>query len=211
MITNLDLPWRRVLRVCRSPRQYLPDFITSAKRELMLSMAFFCRRQIIISETLKSDVPARGDPIWRRSLHVRNYQIIKRIFYLFLLSGRHSRYVQEPDKTNETVNWKKLFYDSTRKRQKTLKGQARVLTSSGEKGMDWRRKGKLPSTTRFMRRCQFDDLINVKLFWMNKKYLAVLQIKTSSFQLDSEMNRYMRSLLEFFYRKWWNACEKLFS
>lgn len=41
IITSLDLPWRRVFSVWRRPRQYLPDFITNARRELMLSIAFF--------------------------------------------------------------------------------------------------------------------------------------------------------------------------
>ena len=44
MITNLDFPWRRVLRVWRKPRQYLPDFITKDRRELILSTAFFCNK-----------------------------------------------------------------------------------------------------------------------------------------------------------------------
>ena len=44
MITNLDLPCRKVLRVWRKPRQYLPDFITKDRRELMLSTAFFCNK-----------------------------------------------------------------------------------------------------------------------------------------------------------------------
>lgn len=43
MIISLALPWRRVFSVCLYPRQYLPDFITSAKWELMLSKAFFCK------------------------------------------------------------------------------------------------------------------------------------------------------------------------
>lgn len=43
MMISLALPWRRVLRVCLYPRQYLPDFITNAKWELMDSNAFFCK------------------------------------------------------------------------------------------------------------------------------------------------------------------------
>ena len=41
MITSLDLPDRSVLRVDLYPRVYLPDFITSARRELMDSAAAF--------------------------------------------------------------------------------------------------------------------------------------------------------------------------
>lgn len=41
MMTSLDFPDRRVLRVLLYPRVYLPDFITSARRELMDSCWFF--------------------------------------------------------------------------------------------------------------------------------------------------------------------------
>lgn len=40
-MTNLAFPSRRVLMVERYPRVYLPLFITRARRELMLSIAFF--------------------------------------------------------------------------------------------------------------------------------------------------------------------------
>ena len=40
-VRSLHLPWRSVFRVDLKPRVYLPLFITSARRELMLSMAFF--------------------------------------------------------------------------------------------------------------------------------------------------------------------------
>lgn len=41
MITSLAFPILRVLSVCLYPRQYLPLFITRAKRELMPSEDFF--------------------------------------------------------------------------------------------------------------------------------------------------------------------------
>jgi len=40
MITSLALPERRDLRVDLYPRVTFPDFITSARRELMLSEVF---------------------------------------------------------------------------------------------------------------------------------------------------------------------------
>ena len=42
MMTSLALPCLRVLRVCLYPSTYLPDFMTSARRELMDSAVFFC-------------------------------------------------------------------------------------------------------------------------------------------------------------------------
>lgn len=41
MMTSLAFPERRVLRVDLYPRTYLPDFITSARRELMDSEPVF--------------------------------------------------------------------------------------------------------------------------------------------------------------------------
>ena len=41
MMTNLALPDRRVLRVDLYPKVTFPDFITSARRELMESAVFF--------------------------------------------------------------------------------------------------------------------------------------------------------------------------
>ena len=42
IMINLALPWRRDFKVCLYPKQNLPDFITKAKRALVLSKAFFC-------------------------------------------------------------------------------------------------------------------------------------------------------------------------
>lgn len=50
MMINLAFPWRRVLSVCLYPRQYLPDFITSARRALILSKAFFWKISIHFSK-----------------------------------------------------------------------------------------------------------------------------------------------------------------
>lgn len=41
MMTSLAFPERRVLRVDLYPRVTFPDFITSARRELMESAVFF--------------------------------------------------------------------------------------------------------------------------------------------------------------------------
>lgn len=42
MMISFALPCRNVLMVCLWPKTYLPDFITRASLELMLSKAFFC-------------------------------------------------------------------------------------------------------------------------------------------------------------------------
>lgn len=107
MITSLALPCRRVLSVDLYPRVNFPLFITRASRELILSIAFFCKRKLTFGVnrcTLFNGPSEVNDTCLLTSSGTRSLCSYHKCFVIrneYTVKCQLSRHVWRPDKSQD--------------------------------------------------------------------------------------------------------------